>query len=172
MKTAEDILKKKGYDMVSVDEDTPLCEVLKVMNEYKIGAIVVKRDDDIKGIWTERDLMKDCLVNGFDPRSDRVGDHMSTDLQWAPHTANTYELLDKFLGRRLRHLLIKKGVSYIGILSAGDVVRACMLEKDQELKALNAMVSWEYYENWKWEKSKIPPIIHNEEGLRVDLNPK
>jgi hypothetical protein len=25
-------------------------------------------------------------------------------------------------------------------------------EKDLELKDLNAIVSWEYYENWRWRK--------------------
>ena len=77
--------------------------------------------------------------------------------------------MDKFLGKHMRHLLIEKNGEYIGILSIGDVMRATMLEKDEELKRLNAIVSWEYYENWKWERTRIPPVIHNEEGLRVDI---
>lgn len=172
MKSAEEILEGKGHKMVMVDEDTPLVKALNVMNKNKIGAILVTRKGNIVGIWTERDLMKNCTEESFDPQTNRIGDYMNTDLQFAGHDENAYVLLDKFLGKRLRHLLIKKGNRYIGILSTGDVIRACMLEKDQELKALNAMVSWEYYENWKWDKSKVPPIIHNEEGLRVDLNPK
>ncbi|UCH92502.1 MAG: CBS domain-containing protein [Candidatus Aminicenantes bacterium] len=169
MRTAEEILKHKGIDMISVDHDTPVCEALEVMNEKRIGAILVKQNDDIVGIWTERDLMKDCLGEGFDPKKGKVRDFMSANLQTAKHDANVYELMDKFLGKRMRHLLVEKDGKYIGILSSGDVMRATLSEKDDELKRLNAMVSWDYYENWKWEKSKIPPIIHNKEGLRVDL---
>ena len=169
MKTAEEILGAKGMDMVGVEHDTVICEALKVMNENRIGAVLVKESEKIVGIWTERDLMGNCLNENFDHKKARVGDHMHTNLQTVKHNANVYELMDKFLGKRMRHLLVEKDGKYIGILSSGDVMRATMLEKDEELKRLNTMVSWDYYENWKWEKSKTPPIIHNEEGLRVDL---
>jgi len=169
MRTAEEIVKYKGMDMECVNGDTPICEALKVMNEKHIGSVLVKRDEKIVGIWTERDLLNNCLGEGFDPQKTKVGDLMSANLQSAKHDDNVYELMDKILGKRMRHLLVEKEGEYIGILSSGDVMRATMLEKDDELKKLNAMASWDYYENWKWEKNKIPPIIHNEEGLRVDL---
>ena len=169
MRTAEEILKQKGASMVCVDHDTAICDALNVMNENRIGAILVKKEDKITGIWTERDLMKNCLHESFDPKKEKVGDHMTTNLQSAKHDDNVYELMDKFLGKRMRHLLVEKEGDYVGILSSGDVMRATMQEKDEELKKLNAMVSWDYYENWKWEKSKIQPVIHNEEGLRVNL---
>lgn len=170
MRTAEEILKDKGLGtgMVCVDFDTIICEALKVMNEKRIGAILVKRDGAIVGIWTERNLMGNCLEKNFDPKKAVIGDYMNTNLQSVDHTDNVYEIMDKFLGKRMRHLLVKKEGKYVGILSSGDVMRAKMIEKDDELKRLNAMVSWDYYENWKWERSKIPPIIHNEEGLRID----
>jgi len=38
------------------------------------------------------------------------------------------------------------------MLSTGDVIKASLQEKDLEMKKLNAMVSWEYYENWQWRK--------------------
>lgn len=169
MITAEEILKSKQHHLISVGPDTPICDALKLMNERRIGAILVVKNDEIAGIWTERDLMQDCLGDGFDARKDVIGDFMTTDLQFADHDANVFELMDQFLGKRLRHLLIRKEGKYIGVLSSGDVMRATLSEKDRELKKLNAMVSWDYYENWKWERTRVPPMLHNEEGLRVDL---
>jgi signal-transduction protein with cAMP-binding, CBS, and nucleotidyltransferase domain len=169
MKTAEEILQEKRGEMICVSPDTVICEALKVMTENHIGAILVKQGEKIMGVWTERDLMKNCLGEGFDPKKDIIGDYMHTELVSAEHTENTYELMDKFLGKRMRHLLIEKDGKYIGFLSSGDVMRAVLAEKDQELKQLNAMVGWEYYENWRWEKTRIPPVIHNKEGLRVDV---
>ncbi len=168
MKTADEILEDKGTEMICVDYNTVICDVLKLMTKNLIGAVLVKKNDTIAGIWTERDLMINCLEESFDARKDIIGDLMSTNLHSAKHSANVYKLMDIFLGRRIRHLLIEKDGKYIGILSSGDVMRATMLEKDEELKRLNAMVSWEYYENWKWERTQIPPIIHNIEGLRID----
>ncbi len=152
MRTAEDILKEKGTEIISVTEDTTLFEALKIMNENKIGAILVKKGAKMVGIWTERDLMKNAVTKGFDPSTARVGDYMSTDLRFAPSTDSVYRLMDKFLGMRLRHLLIEKHGEYIGLLSSGDVIRANLHEKTEELKQLNALLGWEYYEDWQWKR--------------------
>jgi signal-transduction protein with cAMP-binding, CBS, and nucleotidyltransferase domain len=169
MKTAEEILKNKGSDMFWVEHDAVVCDALKVMTDNRIGAILVKREGNIAGIWTERDLMRNCLLEDFDHKKTTVGELMTTNLQFAKSTANLYELMDKFLGKRVRHLLIEQNGGFIGLLSSGDVMRAILSDKDDELKRLNAMVSWDYYENWRWEKNRVPPIIHNEEGLRVGI---
>ena len=77
---------------------------------------------------------------------------MSTELRKAPHDDTVYSMMDKFLGLRMRHLLIEKDGAVIGMLSAGDVSRASLALKNEELKELNAYVSWEYYDNWRWPR--------------------
>jgi signal-transduction protein with cAMP-binding, CBS, and nucleotidyltransferase domain len=171
MKTAEDIIKNKGHEMISVSSETPLSKAVEVMKNNGIGAILITKKEKIVGIWTERDLLHNCIVKGFNLEKDEVSKYMDAKLSYAEHRDNLYALQDKFLGRRLRHLLIRKEGRLIGIISSGDVMRAAMDEKDRELKDVNAMAGWEYYENWKWEKSKKNPVIHNQEGLRVDTNP-
>ena len=154
MKTAVEILNEKGADMICVSPDTTIFDTLNKMLESKIGAILVKDGDKIVGIWTERDLMRNAVEPGFDPKTAKIGDYMTTDLLAAPYNATVYYLKDQFLGRRLRHLLIERDGEYIGILSTGDVIRASLYEKDQELRNLNAIVSWDYYEDWRWGRKK------------------
>ena len=151
MVTAEDILHQKDRDMVSIPVDVTIIEALQTMSENKIGSVLAIQDDAIVGIWTERDLLHDTLTPGFDPKTAKVADYMTTELHSAPHTDTIYGLLDTFLGKRFRHLLVEKDGEYIGLISIGDVVRACLEDKTKELKDLNAIVSWEYYEDWKWK---------------------
>ncbi|MEJ2536517.1 MAG: CBS domain-containing protein [Calditrichia bacterium] len=151
MKTAEQMIKEKGNHLISVSPDTTIYDALRLMIEKQIGAILVKKDDEIVGIWTERDLMRNTVTAGFDARTAKIGDYMTTGLKSAPAGDTVYMLKDKFLGLKLRHLLIEKEGKYIGLLSVGDVIKASIQEKDRELKDLNAMVSWEYYENWRWK---------------------
>ena len=153
MRTAEQILEEKGGEMIWVAADSTIEQALKIMVEKKIGAILVKEGEEIVGIWTERDLLSDVLTEGFNPKTAKMRDFMTKGLQSAPHTATIYQLMDKFLGMRLRHLLIVKEGKYIGVISSGDVTKASLTAKTVELEKLNAMVSWEYYENWRW-KSK------------------
>lgn len=150
MKTAIDMLKEKGSEIVCVPVGTIVWDALKKMNTHKVGAILVTRDDKPTGIWTERDLMRNTLEPAFDPKTTHIDEYMTKDLIFAPHTDTVYNLMDKFLGLRVRHLLIEKDGETIGMVSSGDVMKASIQEKDGELKQFNTMVGWDYYENWCW----------------------
>lgn len=155
MRTAEDIIKrKKSAALISVAADTIIYEAVELMVSNKVGAMLIMEDGNITGIWTERDLLRNVVNEDFDPKTARIGDYMTTGLQSAPSTDSVYQLMDRFLGLYLRHLLVEKDGEHIGLISIGDVVKACIREKNQELKDLNTIVSWEYYEDWKWHEDK------------------
>jgi CBS domain-containing protein len=150
MKTAEEILKEKGNPpMIGVKPDTTVAEALKVMVEKKIGAILIQDDDDILGIYTERDLLNN-IVERIDPNITMIKHVMQTQLCTASHDMPIYRLQDQMLGTRCRHLLIAKDNQFIGLLSAGDVTKASLNEKTGELSS----VSWDYYEDWCWKDKK------------------
>ena len=150
MKTAHDMIQEKGGEILSAPEGTTVIDALKKMNAGNVGAIMVTRDGSPVGIWTERDLMRNMLETTFDPYKTRIEEVMTKNVISASHTDTVYNLMDKFLGLRLRHLLIKKNGETIGMVSSGDVMRASIQEKDADLKQLNSMVGWDYYENWCW----------------------
>jgi CBS domain-containing protein len=152
MITAEEMVKQKGREIISTPPDTTIHDALQVMLAHRIGAILVKEGNHFVGIWTERDLMANAVTPGFDPNTARIGDYMVTGLQSAPHDESALRLFDKFLGICLRHLLIEKDGKFIGLLSTGDVIKTCLVEKTLELKQLNSIVGWEYYENWRWKR--------------------
>ena len=151
METAKNMVADKGRKIVSVPVGTTLFATLEKMNDNKVGAILVTRDEKIIGIWTERDLMQDVIKEGFDLKSALIEEYMTTHLEYAPHTDTVFNLMDKFLGLRIRHLLIEQDGNIIGLVSGGDVMKCVIHEKDTELKQLNSMVSWDYYEDWRWK---------------------
>ena len=157
MKTAGDILNDKKRDMVVVRPEQTIREALEHMQVNRIGAILVKRGDKIVGIWTERDLARDILKRGFDIDTAKVGDHMTTRLYTAPDDTPLLKLQEMFLGLFIRHILITQRRKTIGLLSIGDVMRASLLDKDTQIRDLTAMASWEYYENWGWDRKLKPP---------------
>ena len=151
METAKNMVADKQGEIVSVPVGTKLLTALQEMNRKKLGAILVTREEKIVGIWTERDLLRDVVKNDFDLKSAVIDDYMTTQLITAPHTDTVYNLMDKFLGLRLRHLLIEEDKQIIGLVSGGDVMKCVIHTKDAELRQLNSMVSWDYYEDWKWK---------------------
>jgi len=149
--TAEEILKEKGNSIISASPNTTIRDAVELMLQHRIGSLVVKDAEAYVGIWTERDLLKDVVQEGFDLLTSRIGDYMATGLQYAKHSDDEYCLMDKFLGLHLRRLLVRKSGKLIGILTPGDVMKACAMAKDAELRSLNAMAGWEYYEEWRWK---------------------
>jgi CBS domain-containing protein len=152
MKTAADIIADKPWDLISVPIDTIVYGVMQQMITKKIGAILVEKEGTIVGIWTERDFFRNSIEPGFDSKTAIIGNYMSTELVSVPPETPVTKLQDIFLGLFIRHILVKKEEDYIGLLSMGDVMRAILLEKDKEIKRLNKMASWEYYENWGWQR--------------------
>jgi CBS domain-containing protein len=152
MKTAEDLLKEKGTEIISVNPDTPLLEAVKILVDKKIGGVAVKDGDKYVGIWTERDLLKNFAENSLTCSEIPIKEVMITNLVTAKHDESIYALMDKFLGKHLRHLFIEKDHEIIGLLSIGDVVKANLNEKTKELEELNAVFNWDYYNNWRWRK--------------------
>jgi signal-transduction protein with cAMP-binding, CBS, and nucleotidyltransferase domain len=148
---AEAIIKEKGRELIRISAEATIHEALIVMINTNVGAILVERDGRIVGIWTERDLLRDTVKAGFSPAGCRIGDYMVSPVISAPHTDTVYNLMDKFLGLRISHLIVEKQGEIIGLLSVGDVMKATLSEKTGELERLNAMVSWDYYENWRWQ---------------------
>lgn len=155
MKTAEDILNdKQSSGMVTIAPNASIAEAVARMNLANIGAILIEKDGDIIGIWTERDLLRASHLTDFNPETAVIGDHMQTRLHSAGNDTPVEQLEEMFLGLYIRHILIRKQDRFIGLLSIGDVLRASLLEKDRQIKRLNTIASWQYYENWGWDRKK------------------
>jgi CBS domain-containing protein len=156
MKTAEDILRAKTAPLkITIAPDQTIARAVEKMNRTRVGAILIEEEPDrIVGIWTERDLLRSLTAPGFDPTRALISDHMQTKLYSANHDTPLIELEEMFLGLFIRHIVILKEDRFLGLLSIGDVLRASLLEKDRELRKLNKIASWQYYENWGWDRKK------------------
>ena len=155
MKTAADILAGKKKRLISTASNKTIHEALTIMNAQKVGAILLTDADEhnIVGIWTERDLMRNVMEEGFDPKTAVISDYMTKDLHSAAYDVTIPELKEMMLSLFIRHLLIEQDNRYVGMLSVGDIIRASLIAQDAHIEELRAHTSWRYYENWGWEKA-------------------
>ena len=158
--TAEEIIGEKGGEVHSVSADTTIHEALTTMVDHRVGSVLVKEGSRIVGIWTERDLMRNSIDRQFDPKTTSIGDYMTRGVKFAPHTDSAYALMDKFLGLRLRHLLIDKDGEFIGLLSVGDVMKTALHEKNREFEELHNTTTWAYYEEWRQGRARKGMVTH------------
>jgi CBS domain-containing protein len=61
-----ELLRGKGFHVITVRPGTPVTEVLNLLKEYNLGAVVVSTDGrEVAGIVTERDIVR-RLAEGAD----------------------------------------------------------------------------------------------------------
>ena len=54
-----ELLRGKGFDVITVRPATPVSEALALLKKYNLGAVVVSTDGkEISGIMTERDIVR------------------------------------------------------------------------------------------------------------------
>jgi CBS domain-containing protein len=122
MSTVKDILAIKGPKVVSVGPDATVFNAALVMNEHRIGALVVRRGDEVVGMFTERDVLQRVLAQQLDPAHTRVEEVMSREVVCCTPETPLDEVRSAFKNRRIRHLPVVDGERHLaGMVSIGDL---------------------------------------------------
>jgi len=148
MLTAEEIVKSKRKKYVSISPETRIVDAIKTMVEHKEGTILAILDETenaIKGIWTERDLMRNMLREDFNPQNARIKDYMVTELVVADYRDTIENLIQTLVNKNTRHLLIQKEDEFIGMLSSEDILNASLTEKEKDYNRLFEQVGCGVY---------------------------
>ena len=117
------LLSRKGSAVQAVTPSDTVTDAVRVMNDKKIGSVLVLEDNRLAGIFTERDVLLRVVAAGLDPRTVRVRDVMTCELETvAPHTT-LGEVMVIFTQKRCRHLPVLVDGELQGLVSIGDVSR-------------------------------------------------
>lgn len=106
---------------VYVSPDATLRDAARILAEESIGVLLVPGPGGPAGLLSERDIVT-ALAEGAQPDRDRVRDYMTPDLASVPATATIAEAEDRMLANEIRHLVVTKGPSTIGVLSIRDIM--------------------------------------------------
>ena len=136
MYTVKDILEKKGSDVITVDPDFTVYEALKKMAGHNIGAVVVVENDEIKGIFSERDYARKIILMGKTSKDSKVGDLM-TDRTFVVKLSTTINDCMKLMtDHRVRHLPVVEEGKLAGVISIGDVVNKTIEDQNNTISQL------------------------------------
>jgi CBS domain-containing protein len=112
-----------GDDVVCVDPDVSLVEVASALVGADIGAVVVGSSSEVKGIVSERDLVR-AIADGSDLGATTAAAIATTELVWADATASVDEVAEQMMEHWVRHVLVEEGGALVGMVSARDVLGA------------------------------------------------
>ena len=119
-----DILKIKGRDVVTVRPDATVSDVLGLLAEHRIGAIVVSEDGSaISGIVSERDIVRHLHSGGVGVVDRPVSDIMTKDVYTCGPDTEVADLAQTMTDQRIRHLPVVVDGKLAAIVSIGDAVK-------------------------------------------------
>ena len=135
MRISDVLTSKPSHQVVTIAPDATVRELLGLLAEHNVGAVVVSGDGaTVEGIVSERDIVR-RLHDDESVLDGAVRAIMTSDVQTCdPHTS-VDDLRVVMTERRIRHVPVVTDERLTGIISIGDVVKSSLdqlkFERDQ-----------------------------------------
>jgi CBS domain-containing protein len=143
MATVREILVRKGAHVVTATPTTTVLEAAQLMNSRGIGAVLVLAEGALRGIFTERDLMRRVVAERRDPAVTLLRDVMTTDIIVTRAEAPVEECASLMTSRRIRHLPVMGPDGLAGVVTIGDLMAYQVADQAFTIAHLNSY----FYEN-------------------------
>ncbi len=122
MTTVNEVLKQKGSQVFSIGPNASVLDAALLMNEHRIGGLVVLRSAKVIGIITERDVLRRVVAQRHDSAAVFVKDVMTKDVCVCKKEVTTEEARGIFNSKRIRHLpVVNEQGRLEGMISIGDI---------------------------------------------------
>ncbi|HXG10529.1 MAG TPA: CBS domain-containing protein [Gemmataceae bacterium] len=122
MATVRDLLAVKSPHVHSIGPTASVLEAAQLMNEHRIGSLVVLDGGRLCGIITERDLLQRVVALCRDPGQTQVAEVMTTDVICCTPRMPVEEARNIMKNRRIRHLpVVDEAGELCGLISIGDL---------------------------------------------------
>jgi CBS domain-containing protein len=144
MSSIREVLERKGGTVLTIQRQAAVLEAIGSMSQANIGAIVVERDGQPVGIFTERDYLRKIALEGRSSRETPVDEVMSSPLITVAPEESTHTAMETMTERRCRHLVVMDGEEMVGIVSLGDLVKHMLMEKQAEVDQLSSYIAGSY----------------------------
>lgn len=136
------ILSSKGRDVVSIQAGSTVADVVSLLAEKEIGAVVVTdQGGGLRGIISERDVARGLATHGVRLLDTKVDDLMTRDVVTCSPEDGIEVLMSEMTEGRFRHLPVLSGERLIGIISIGDVVKHRLQELEREAHQLHDYIA-------------------------------
>jgi len=141
MKTLQQLLNSKKYkEVISIAPNRPVFDALVIMAEYKIGALLVIEEDNLVGIFSERDYAREVVLKGKSSKTTHITDVMTHKVLFGQPTDNIEYAMSLMSDKRIRHLPVMQDNKVIGVLSIGDLVKETIAYQKELISQLESYI--------------------------------
>ena len=140
MTTVKKIIDQKSNTMCSVRSSDSIEDVLKIMRDFRVRAVLVIDDGALMGIVSQGD----CAIKVLLPHNNPAQVVVSKVMTPNPLTVSLANSLDECMAimvhKHIRHLPVLEKNQVIGVVSVGDLVKNIIELQGSQIKFLETYI--------------------------------
>jgi CBS domain-containing protein len=138
-----DVLRAKGAGVVTIKPDDTIANLLILLDDHRIGAVVVSSDGStVEGIVSERDIVRHLHMTGASVLDGVVSTIMTSDVTTGSAKDNIADLATTMTEMRVRHVpIVDDEGKLTAIVSIGDIVKHRLSELQSERDQLRDYIT-------------------------------
>lgn len=142
MKTLQQLLDSKKYKgIISIAPHRPVFDALVILAEYKIGALIVLQEQNLVGIFSERDYAREVILKGKSSKTTAIHEVMTSKVLTAKPDDTVEYAMSLMTEHHIRHLPIVENEKVIGVLSIGDLVKETITYQQELIRQLQSYIN-------------------------------
>lgn len=123
MKTGVKVSDAMTRDPISVNPDDNVMKCSKVMLNNHVGSVIVKDNNEVVGIITEKDIVERLVAKSKEAKNTLAKDIMSTSLISINSSSDIYNAMQKMKETNVRRLLVFNEDSFLGLITYKDILK-------------------------------------------------
>ena len=140
MTTVRQVIEQKGNTIFSVRSSDTVEDVLMLMREHRVRAILVIDDGVLAGIVSQGDCAIKVLLPNNNPKQVAVSKIMTAKPLTVTLSNSLEECMAIMVHKHIRHLPVLEEAKVVGVISVGDLVKSIIEHQGSQIKFLETYI--------------------------------
>lgn len=140
MTLVKQVIEQKSKTIFSVRSSDTVEDVLMLMREHRVRAILVVDDGALVGIVSQGDCAIKVLLPNNNPKQVAVSEIMTVKPLCVTLSNSLDECMEIMVHKHIRHLPVVEKTKIIGVISIGDLVKSTIELQGRQIKFLEAYI--------------------------------
>ena len=140
MTPVKKIIDQKAKTIFSVRTTDPVENVLKIMRDFRVRAVLVIDDNELKGIVSQGDCAIKVLLPNNNPTQVAVSKIMTPNPLTVKLSNTVEECMAIMVHKHIRHLPVLEKNEVVGVISVGDLVKNIIELQGNHIKFLETYI--------------------------------